>query len=207
MNKALRDYLDHVILDVYRGFDQAHQPDHVLGVIKESLEIAKAYDLNNDMVETIAYYHDIGMLEGRKTHHLTGAKRLFDDPFLKPHFETDEIIVMKEAIEDHRASRETPPRSIYGKIIAEADRDLFADHVIKRTVQFGLHHDPLLSLSEHVNRAYEHIRDKYGPNGYLTLWLETKTNLEQLLILRHLVLDKEKLITMITGWYQRLKKR
>lgn len=207
MKDALKNYLNHDILKIYESFDDAHQPDHVRRVIAESLLIAEDYDLDNDMVETIAYFHDIGMLEGRKNHHLSGARRLAEDLVLRDYFSAMEITMMKEAIEDHRASNSTPPRSLYGKIIAEADRDLDPDCVIRRTIQFGLHHYPDLSSDDHVKRAYEHLTDKYGEDGYLMLWLNTGTNARGLKELRRLIGNKEELIRLIEDHYQAIKKR
>ena len=51
---------------------------------------------------------------------------------------------MKEAVEDHRASNKHVPRSIYGKIVAEADRIIDPDITLRRTVQYGLSNYPEL---------------------------------------------------------------
>ena len=49
----------------------------------------------------------------------------------------------KEAVvEDHRASTDHEPRSIYGKIVAEADRIIDPDITLRRTVQYGLKQNP-----------------------------------------------------------------
>lgn len=205
MEKALLQYLYHTIIPIYRHFDAAHQMDHVEKVISQSLEIAKDHDVNLDMVYVIACYHDIGMQFGREDHHLTGGKFLFDDPELPKHFSLSERLLMKEAVEDHRASRKEPPRSIYGKIIAEADRDISPSIVMRRTVQFGLKHYPDLSFQEHFERAYLHIKDKYGPGGYLNLWLETKKNQEGLKEIHALLKDRKKMHMVIEELYLKEK--
>jgi uncharacterized protein len=41
---------------------------------------------------------------------------------------------MKEAVEDHRASSSRQPRSIYGKIVAEADRDIDTHEIFLRAI-------------------------------------------------------------------------
>jgi len=51
---------------------------------------------------------------------------------------------------------------VAGAIIAEADRDLDPDTVIRRTVQFGLSHYPDLTFEEHYRRLVEHVKTKYG---------------------------------------------
>ena len=66
------------------------------------------------------------------------------DARLKRWFSAEKIKLMKEAIEDHRASASHAPRSLYGKIIAEADRDIVPEVVFRRTVEFGLANYPEL---------------------------------------------------------------
>lgn len=201
-------YLYETILPIYKQFDKAHQYDHVHQVVKTSLEIAKHIkDIRLDMVYTIAFYHDIGNLYGRDRHHMTGAKYLEDDHMIKKYFTDDEIKIMKEAIEDHRASHENEPRSIYGKIIAEADRDIIPLVIISRTVLFGLSHYPNISKKEHMKRAYDHLVEKYGKKGYLKLWLDSKKNVEGLKTLRTLIENKEKTMKIIDKNYEIYKKK
>lgn len=205
MDDVLKKYLEENIINLYQQFDLAHQKDHVYKVIEHSLEIAKDYEVNLDMVYVIACYHDIGMKFGRNDHHLTGGQFLYDDSFLKQFFNENEILMMKEAIEDHRASRQEAPRNIYGKIIAEADRDIEPNTIILRTVQFGFKHYPDLSEDEHLQRAFDHIKEKYGPDGYLNLWLETKKNREGLNTIHALLLEPSKLKDIIRVYYRNNK--
>ena len=203
----LVEYLYHKILKKYESFDQAHQHDHVHQVLKTSLEIAeKLNDIRFDLVYVIAFYHDIGNLYGRDQHHLTGAKYLEDDLMIQKYFNQEDIKIMKEAIEDHRASHETPPRSIYGKIIAEADRDIIPEIIIKRTVQFGLSHHPMLTKEEHIKRSIEHLEEKYGKQGYLKLWLDSKKNVEGLEAIRKMLENKEEITKIIEKYYNKYKK-
>lgn len=200
-------YLYETILPIYKQFDKAHQYDHVHQVVKTSLEIANSIkDVRLDLVYTIAFYHDIGNLFGRDQHHMTGAKYLEEDQMIKKFFTFDEIKIMKEAIQDHRASHEDKPRSIYGKIIAEADRDIIPLVIVSRTVLFGLSHYPNISKEEHLKRAYEHLIEKYGRNGYLKLWLDSKKNVEGLETLRQLIEDKEQIMQIIDKDYEIYKK-
>ncbi len=206
MEKQLKEYLENNIIQMYQSFDMAHQPKHVYSIIENSMNIAKEYDVNLDMVYVIACYHDIGMQFGRKDHHLTGGRFLFKDSKLTQWFDEKQRILMKEAIEDHRASNTHAPRSIYGKIIAEADRDINAEIVIQRTVQFGFKHYPGLSKAEHVERALEHINEKYGPEGYLKLWLETEKNRKGLNEIHTLLKEPEKIKSIIIKHYNKINK-
>lgn len=203
----LIDYLYNQVLKKYQTFDEAHQYDHVHHVLKTSIELAEQFsELKLELIYVIAFYHDIGNLYGRDQHHITGAKHLEDDHMIQKYFSKDDIRIMKEAIEDHRASHDAPPRSIYGKIIAEADRDIVPEIIVKRTVQFGLSHYPSISKAEHINRAIEHISDKYGRNGYLKLWLDSKKNVLGLEAVRKMLENKEELCKTIEKYYNKYKK-
>ncbi len=205
MRNQLIQYLNENILPIYQAFDPAHRIDHVEKVIQQSLDIASSYDVNLDMVYTIACFHDIGMQFGREDHHLTGGLFLYQQEKLKEFFTEDERIIMKEAVEDHRASNKQEPRTLYGKIIAEADRDISLEIVLRRTVQFGLKHYPHITKEEHVQRAYQHILEKYGPEGYLKLWLETKKNKEGLKEIHDLLKQKEVMQMKIETLYENEK--
>lgn len=74
------------------------------------------------MVYVIAEFHDLGLLINRKYHHIHGGIMLENDEFINSYFNSDEIKIMKEAVEDHRVSSKNPPLSIYGMVIAETDR-------------------------------------------------------------------------------------
>ncbi|MFA5470638.1 MAG: NUDIX domain-containing protein [Acholeplasmataceae bacterium] len=207
MDIHLINYLYTHILPIYKSLDQAHQNDHIHQVLKTSLEIAQNIDdIDLRYVYVIAFYHDIGNLFGRDDHHITGAKYLSDDQLLTNYFDEDEIKIMKEAVEDHRASNDEPPRSIYGKIIAEADREIIPEKIIKRTVQFGISHYPDLLIDEHIRRVLEHLHEKYGEKGYLKLWLDSKKNVEGLKNLRSLLKDEQKVIKIIRKYYKEYKK-
>jgi len=206
MDKVLLQYLYHKIIPEYRFFDAAHQMDHVESVITDSLAIAKDYDVNYDMVYVIACYHDIGMKFGRQDHHLTGGLFLYEDVVLQTYFTQEQRQLMREAIEDHRASRQDPPRSIYGKIIAEADRDIDPQTIILRTVLFGIKHFPNLDETSFIERALTHIEEKYGPNGYLKLWLKTDKNTQGLKEIAKRLHQKEALVETIRHYYIKNKK-
>ena len=179
----LKNYLESNILVQYKNFDRAHNISHIKSVIENSIELMKSHDVNYDMVYTIAMFHDLGLPQGRDTHHLTSAILLENDYFIKEYFNNEQITIMKQAIEDHRASNPNKPRSIYGKIISSADRTIDVDTVIYRTLVYGIDHNKSITLVDNIKRTYEHVINKYGYDGYLKLPLITntnKTNLEQL---------------------------
>ena len=193
MNQECIDYIESEILPRYASFDKAHQNAHVERVIQESLRLAQFYEVNPDMVYVIAAYHDVGLVEGRERHHLVSGCLLQADRKLRNWFSEEEIRVMKEAVEDHRASNKHEPRSIYGKIVSEADRVIDAETTFRRTVQYGLSHYPEMSPEEHYLRFRDHLITKYGEDGYLKLWIPQSDNAERLQKIRGILKDEEQL--------------
>ena len=187
---TLQAYIESAIFPRYKDFDPAHRIDHALQVIAESLKLAKHYDVDECMVYTIAAYHDIGLCEGREQHHLVSGRMLRADERLHEWFTDEEIETMAQAVEDHRASLDHAPRSIYGRIVAEADRLIDPMTVLLRTVQYGLSHYPELDKEQHYQRYCEHLQEKYAEGGYLKLWIPESDNAARLTELRALMADE-----------------
>lgn len=183
----LVEFIETKILPQYAAFDAAHNMEHVTRVIRHSLELAKVTGADVNMVYVIAAYHDLGMSGPRAIHHVTGGKILANDARLKKWFSAEQLKVMREAIEDHRASASHSPRSIYGKIVAEADRDIEPDIVIRRTIQYGLANYPQLDFEGHWRRFKEHMDNKYSKDGYIRLWIPNSPNAHRLNDLRNLI--------------------
>ena len=190
VNQELANYIECFIIPLYDHFDKAHQRDHVRMVIKQSLELAATLEVDINMVYTIAAYHDVGLCEGRERHHIVSAQMMLADDELRKWFSEAQLQTMAEAVEDHRASSDHAPRSLYGRIVAEADRDIEALQIVRRTVQYGLAHYAALDSEAHYRRALGHLQEKYGEGGYLRLWLPESPNAEGLRELRRLIADE-----------------
>ena len=186
----LVDYIEQDILPRYDHFDAAHQRNHAEEVIERSLALAEHYDVDNDMVYAIAAYHDTGLCEGRDTHHLVSGRIIREDKRLREWFDENKIETMAQAAEDHRASSGHEPRSIYGKIVAEADRLISPEKVIRRTIQFGLDHSPELDKEGQYQRFKAHLLEKYSDTGYLRLWIPESDNAVRLEELRKIIRDE-----------------
>ena len=180
VNEELIRYVEREILPRYDAFDRAHRRDHALTVIAASLRLARYYEVNPDMVYAVAAYHDTGLREGRERHHEASARIVRGDRNLRRWFTEAEVATIAEAAEDHRASSGRPPRTIYGRIVAEADRVIDCETTLRRTVQYGLEHAPELDREGQFARFAEHLRTKYGEGGYLRLWLPESENASRL---------------------------
>lgn len=193
MNENLKNYIEDNILPQYINYDKAHQRDHIETVIEESLNLAEHFGVDMDMAYAIAAYHDLGIPEGRETHHITSAKRLLADKELTKWFSDEQLKIMAEAIEDHRASSKHEPRSIYGKIVAEADRNIDTEIVLRRIIQYGISHFPDLNKEEQYTRMLGHLHEKYAEGGYIKLWIPESRNAKKLAELRLIIKDDSKL--------------
>lgn len=189
----LVEFIETQILPQYAQFDKGHNMEHATRVIRRSLELARKIGADLDMAYAIAAYHDLGLSGPRAIHHLTSGKMLMQDARLKRWFTAEQLKVMKEAVEDHRASASRAPRSIYGKIVAEADRDIEPETVIRRTIQFGLANYPQLDAEGHWRRFMQHMDEKYSVNGYIRLWIQGSENERRLNELRQLIAQPQRM--------------
>lgn len=198
LNKDLKEYIEDNVFPLYSRNEEGHGISHIKDVIQRSLNISKDYDVDINLVYTIAAYHDLGHYVDRKTHEIISAKMFMDDEHMKEFFDDDERKTIKEAIEDHRASSDHEPRSIYGKIVSTADRAILDfETPIKRTYLYGLAHFPNLTKKEHVEEVYNHLKDKFGRNGYAKVYLNDPEYDESLEKFRKALDNKDEFIKII----------
>lgn len=200
LNLDIMDFVEKQILPRYVAFGKSHGLTHVQRVIKNSLELAKFTGADINMAYVIAAYHDLGMSGPRAIHHVTGGKILASDARLKKWFSPERIQIMKEAVEDHRASASRQPRSIYGKIVAEADRDLDTETIFRRAIQYGLEKYPELDDDKQWERFASHMDEKYSRNGYIRLWIPNSPNQKKLRQLQAIIENRP----LLRQWFERL---
>ena len=220
INSTLEKYIFEEIVPRYASFDAAHKEDHALTVIRQALELLDGRDswaaaqadvepfwlapVDRAMLLTAAACHDLGLVNGRERHHLDSGIIIRADQRLREWFTEEQIEVIAQVAEDHRASGKGAPRSIYGMLIAEADRVIDQETIIRRTIQFGLKHYPDLCREGQLQRAKEHLVEKYGRGGYLRLWIPWSSNAARLNALQDLIADPEALELEVTRIYDSL---
>ncbi len=207
VNPELKAFIEAEIIPEYKSFGRSHNVEHVRRVISNSLELAKFLGdgkIDEDMAYAIAAYHDLGMSGPREIHHITSGKILMEDTRLRKWFSPEQLLVMKEAVEDHRASSDHAPRSVYGRIVAEADRDLEPDVVFTRAIEYGLEHYPELGKEAQWRRFAKHMDEKYSSNGYITLWIPGSTNERNLKQVRAVIADRNALRRTFDEFFDRL---
>ena len=210
------------IVPKYAGFDPAHKEDHALTVIEQAMLLMDRMSARRavqneetasnwqevperEMLFIAAACHDLGLVNGRERHHLDSGIIIRNDPRLRQWFTEEDIETIAQAAEDHRASGKSAPRSIYGKIVAEADRVIDGETIIRRTIQFGFTHYPSLDREAHIKRAVEHLREKYGRGGYLKLWIPWSDNATRLNALQEMIADDSAVYREIVRIYDLLQ--
>lgn len=189
----IMQFVETQILPRYTAFGESHGLRHVNRVIKNALKLAHITGADIDMVYVIAAYHDLGMNGPRAIHHITGGKILMADNRLKRWFSKEQIAIMKEAVEDHRASSSRQPRSIYGKIVAEADRDIEAHEIFRRAILYAKENNPNVDKEQLWELFANHMDEKYSVHGYIKLWIPNSPNERELKLLRETIEDKAQL--------------
>ena len=190
--EEIRDFVEREIVPRYDGFDAGHGRDHVQTVISQALSLAQYYPVvDRCMLLVAAAYHDLGLAFGRELHHIHSARIVREDERLRQWFNEDEINTIADAAEDHRASSDHEPRTIYGRIVAEADRIIDGETIVRRALQYGLKHEPGLDREGQYRRLMEHMREKYDYGGYLQLWIPESDNAKQLEAFRQTLANEE----------------
>ena len=198
LNEKLVEYIEKKIFPLYDRNEFAHGINHIKTVIRRSLELADGYDVDFNIVYTVAAYHDLGHFIDRKRHEIISAEMFMKDENIKRWFADEQRMVIKGAIEDHRASCNHVPRTIYGKIVSTADRTITdIDNTIKRSYTYGKKNYIGLSEEEQFERVYEHLVEKYGENGYAKVYLEDKEFDEAVSKLRQALENREEFIERV----------
>lgn len=190
--KTLKLYIDDNILPKYGDDNSGHGTGHILSVMKRSLFLVKEFNLDVDksLVYIIAGYHDIGYKIDHENHEIVSANLFVQDKYLLSILSNGEVQLVKEAIEDHRSKKKTVPRSIYGKILCDADRHINIDDIIVRTYKYiGKYYNPK-DIEEQVDLTYNFIKNKNQDKSRVKFYLEHISDIKKQKKLLNL-LDKE----------------
>ncbi len=158
------------ILKKYENCDKAHGIPHIEGVWKRAKEIRKLVPepIDERILMACCYFHDLGNLVNRKEHHLESGKMVMEDEGLKEFFTEDEILIIKEAVEDHRTSLKSNPRSIYGMILKDADKDDDVGESLYRAYIYSKEKGLGNCEKEWFDSTFAQLNKKFGTNGSVT---------------------------------------
>ena len=204
----IREFVEREIVPRYDSFDAGHNRDHVHTVMAQALSLAQYYpEVDHCLLLVAAAYHDLGLAFGRDEHHTHSARIVREDERLRQWFNDEEINIIADAADDHRASSDHEPRTIYGRIVAEADRIIDSATIVRRALQYGRKHQPGLDREGQYERLMEHMREKYDYGGYLKLWVPHGDNARRLEEFRQTLADERAFRQLFDNIYNSLESK
>ena len=177
VRQDLKKYIAKYIFPEYKKNDGGHNIAHILEVIRRSFVLNATFKLGLDdnMMYVIAACHDWGKYEGNEVHHINAARKFMNDLGMKKFFIDEERQMIKEAIEDHRSSKEDEPRSIYGKLISSADRNTTIEIVFIRSFFVAHERMPEMSVEEYLDYTIKRLSKKYDEENPENMFFEDET--------------------------------
>ena len=124
---------------------------------------------------------------------------------IKEFFNDEERKIIKEAIEDHRASSNHEPRNIYGKIVSTADRNNTVEACLRRSYSYNKKLHPEYDDEQIFEDCHFHLNDKFGENGYAKFFFKDEEYEKFLTDIRTLLSDKDKFIETQKNYINDLK--
>lgn len=193
VNQDLKDYISEHIFPEYEKNDGGHNLAHILEVIRRSFALNDTFKLGLDdnMIYTIAACHDWGKYEDHTIHNLIAARNFMNDEKLNKFFTQKERKLIKEAIEDHRSSKEDEPRSIYGKLISSADRNTRIEIVFIRSFFVAHERMPEANIEEYLDYTIKRLSKKYDEKNPENMFFEDKTYQVFIQDMRNLLKNEE----------------
>lgn len=212
MDKELKEYIKNEIKSKYKNFDKGHNIAHFNFVTKNCVNygkqlIDKGEKVDLDIAYIVGAYHDIGITMGREGHALSSGKILRKDKMLKNFYSEEIIEMMAQAVEDHSSHLSYEPRNIYGKIVADADRNNTKYLVFSRPIKYGLKNEQKgMSKEWHINRVYNFVNSKFGRNGYVKYQLDIADTKKEQNEVWQLLDDEKKCKLYIEGLFDEITK-
>lgn len=198
INLELKNYIEEKILKLYDNNIGGHGIEHINSVISRSLELVDEFNLDVDlnMVYVIAAFHDIGYKTNPDEHEEISSQMFRNNVDMKNFFDEKQINIIAEAIIDHRASLEYEARSIYGKIVSSADREISIENMLKRSILFQIdkHKNENPTIMQIIDYSYEKLSSKYGKGGYAKMYFQDKKYINFLNKMQGILENKDKFI-------------
>lgn len=198
INGDLKKYIEKSVLPLYDTNIAGHGREHIEFVIERSFELAREFDLDVDlnMVYVIAVFHDIGYKEDPDNHEEVSSRIFREDEVMPKYFTAEQIDIMADAIVDHRASLEYEARSVYGKLVSSADRDVSVYNLLRRSILFQAekYKDENPSLEQVIDYSYKKLSSKYGKGGYAKMYYPDEKYKNFLCTMQEISADKDKFV-------------
>ena len=193
VNPKLKEYIKINIFPEYSKNDGGHNLAHIKEVIRRIFALNDTFKLHldNNMLYAIAACHDWGKYEDHETHHLIAARHFMADENMKEFFSDEERTIIKEAIEDHRSSKEDDPRSVYGKLISSADRNTRIEIVFIRSFFVAHERMPEYNIEEYLDYTIKRLSKRYSEENPENMFFEDRTYSTFLHDMREILKDEK----------------
>ena len=195
LNQKLVEHIKQKVFPVYETFDKGHDVNHITAVINRALKLAQWFvNLDLNILYASAALHDIGISIQRENHAMLSGIIVRTDKSLEldKFFTDEEIEIIAEAVEDHSTSRGLTPRSIYGKIVCDADKDDDVDTSLLRAYEFTKTYYPNYTEEEVLDNVFKQLNKKFGEKGLVKFWINTEEQQEFLKTMNYLASDRRK---------------
>lgn len=189
VNPELKKYIAEFVFPEYDKNDLGHNIIHIKEVIRRSFALNDTFKLGLDdnMIYAIAACHDRGKYIDSSIHEKLAANLFYEDLNMKKFFTDEERLIIKEAIEDHRSSKEDEPRSTYGKLISSADRNTSISIVFIRSFFVAHERMPETNIEEYLDYTIERLNKKYDEENPENMFYEDQTYKEFIIEMRDLL--------------------
>lgn len=169
------------VIPRYNAFDGSHNVDHVMAVIKRSVELATIYGVSTKLAYITAAYHDLGLeMQDRELHHKYSKEIVLNDSWLKTVCTIEEIDQIANAVFNHRASKMDHSIDLLSKIVADSDRSEGVFTMFRRAKAYK---------NGSFEDVYSFLKSKFGKSGYCKAYLPE--TLEMLRIMSDQLDDKD----------------
>ena len=174
VNPELKKYIENNIFPQYELNDKGHGILHIKEVIRRSFALNRSLNLNlnNNMIFSIASYHDLGKYINHETHEKIAAQKFLEDENMKKFFTDSERNDISQAIEDHRSSFKDTPRTDYGKLISSADRNTRVEIVFIRSFYVGQFRTPNMKMEEYLEFTFNRLSNRYSEENPENMFFE-----------------------------------
>ena len=211
VRKELLQFINDEIKTKYKYFDKAHNISHFNFVTKNCVNYSKelikqGQNIDLELAYTIGALHDIVIENGREGHAKSSGNLVRNNKKMQQFFSKETIELIAQAVEDHSSHLDYPPRSIYGKIVADADRNNTMYLVFSRPIKYALKNEKGHSRQEHIDRVYNFVQNKFGENGYVKYWIDIPQTTQEQSAIWQLLNNKDLCKSYIAGILDEISK-
>ncbi len=193
VREDLKSYIEECIFPKYEPNDKAHGIIHIREVIRRSFALNDTMKLHLDknMIYAISACHDLGKYINSDIHEKLAANVFIKDENMKKYFTDEQRNIIKDAIEDHRSSKEDNPRTIYGKLISSADRNTRIEIVFIRSFFVAKAKMPEENIENYLDYTFKRLSKRYSIENPENMFLEDNIYKTFLNDMRNLLKDEQ----------------